>query len=229
MSDEELLIYGASGHAKVIIDIIERAGRYRIVGLLDDDPQLQSEKFFGYPVLGGGERLAEESYPDHRLVIAVGDNFARREIWRRVEALRNFQYALAVHPAAQIGREVQLGEGTVVMANVAINPGTLIGRQVIINTGATVDHDCLIGDFAHISPGVHLAGNVQVGELTHLGVGTAVLPGVHIGARSLIGAGAVVIGDIPDGVIAVGVPARVIKQRSQIGPGGADDPSDHSG
>jgi len=217
MSAEKLLIYGASGHAKVIIDIVERAGRYRIAGLLDDDPQLQNEEFFGYPVLGGGECLAQENYRDHRLIIGVGDNFARREIWRRIRALADFSYVRAIHPAAQIGRAVQLGAGTVVMANVAINPAARIGRQAIINTGATVDHDCLIGDFAHISPGAHLAGSVQVGELTHLGVGTAVLPGVQIGARSVIGAGAVVICDIPDGVIAVGVPARVIKRR----PGGS--------
>jgi acetyltransferase EpsM len=211
MNPEPLLVYGASGHAKVILEMFERVGAYRIVGLLDDDSRLQGTKFFGYPVLGGGALLTEDRYRDHKLIIAVGHNYARQEIARRIRQWGEYEFALAVHPSAQIARGVRLGTGTVVMANVVINSDSIIGQHAIINTGATVDHDCVIGDFVHISPGVHLAGNVHVEALTHLGIGVAVVPGVKIGAHSIIGAGAVVLADIPEGVTAVGVPARVIK------------------
>lgn len=213
MAAELLLIYGASGHAKVIIDIIERAGCYRISGLLDDNPRLHGTEFFGYPVLGAGELLGQQRYRAHKLIIGVGDNRVRQEIHRWIMELGAYEFAQALHPSAQIAKGVQLGAGTVVMANVAINSDASIGQQVIINTGATVDHDCLIGDFVHISPGVHLAGNVHIGALTHLSIGVAVIPGVKIGSESIIGAGAAVIDDIPDRVTAVGVPARVIKPR----------------
>jgi len=102
------------------------------------------------------------------------------------------------------------------MANTAINSGTKIGENVIINTGATVDHDCVLEDYVHISPGAHLAGNVYVGELTHIGIGASLIQGVKIGRNVIIGAGAAVINDLPDNVTAVGVPAKVLKQHGDL-------------
>lgn len=205
----ELLIYGASGHAKVVIDIIEQQGLYEIIGLIDDAQECHGQEFFGYRVLGGQEILAQ--YRHCSVLIAIGDNATRKKLQGTVKAL-GYELATAVHPSARFGREVSVGAGTVIMAQVAINSGTVIGEGVIVNTGATIDHDCRIGDFAHISPGVHLAGNVTVGALTQIGIGACAIPGVRIGERTLIGAGAVVIDDIPDNVTAVGVPARVIRE-----------------
>lgn len=204
----ELLIYGASGHAKVVIDIVEHQGLYEIIGLVDDAPERHGQEFCGYRVLGGQEILAQ-----HRrcpILIAIGDNTTRKKLQESVKAL-GYELATAVHPSAQLGRDVSVGPGTVIMAQVAINSGTVIGEGVIVNTGATIDHDCRIGDFAHISPGVNLAGNVTVGRLTQIGIGACAIPGVRIGERTLIGAGAAIVTDIPDGVVAVGIPARVIK------------------
>ncbi|RLA94465.1 MAG: hypothetical protein DRG83_19700 [Deltaproteobacteria bacterium] len=208
---DPLLIYGASGHAKVIIDIIEREGRYEIKGLIDDNPKKSGENFFGYPIIGGGEILGDATYHDHWILLAIGGNLTRKKIWDRLRSL-GYKFASAIHPSAQIGRDVRIGEGTVVMANVVINPSTRVGRNAIINTGATVDHDCDIGDFVHISPGAHLAGGVSVGELTHDGIGASVIHGVKIGKKAIIGAGAVVISDVPDGVTVVGVPAEAIER-----------------
>lgn len=204
----ELLIYGASGHAKVVIDIVEQQGLHKIVGLIDDARERHGQEFFGYRVLGGQEILAQ--YRHCSILIAIGDNATRKKFQETVKAL-GYELATAVHPSARVGREVSVGPGTVIMAQVAINPGTAIGEGVIVNTGATIDHDCRIGDFAHISPGAHLAGNVTVGALTQIGIGACAIPGVRIGERTLIGAGAAVVTDIPDEVVAVGVPARVIK------------------
>jgi sugar O-acyltransferase (sialic acid O-acetyltransferase NeuD family) len=210
MRADKILIYGASGHGKVIIDIVEREGRYKIVGLIDDNPSVQGQDFCGYPVLGGFNLLEEGAFRDCRLVLAVGDNLARKSLWERIRPL-GYRLASAIHPSAQIGRDVSLGLGTVVMAATAINSGSRIGENAIINTGATVDHDCVIEDYVHISPGAHLAGNVHVGELSHIGIGVSVIQGIRIGRGVIIGAGAVVIEDIPDHVTAVGVPARVTK------------------
>lgn len=208
---DKALLYGAGGHAKVIIDILEKEGRYEIAGIIDDNSKLQGKHLQGYKIIGGFEVLLSSDYQGCKLIIAIGENRVRKGLYERVKVL-GYEFASAVHPSAQIAKDVSLGCGTVVMANAAINPGAVIGKQVIINTGATIDHDCVLGDFVHISPGAHLAGNVTVGELTHIGIGASVVPGVKIGRNSIIGAGAVVIDDIPDNVTAVGVPARVIKE-----------------
>lgn len=207
----KLLIYGASGHAKVVIDIIEHQGLYEIIGLIDDAQERHGQEFFGYRVLGGQEIVSQ--HQQCSILIAIGNNATRKKLQETVTAL-GYELATAVHPSACLGRDVSIGRGTVIMAQAAINSGTVIGEGVIVNTGATIDHDCHIGDFAHISPGAHLAGNVTVGALTQIGIGACVIPGVRIGEHTLIGAGAVVIDDIPDNVTAVGVPAKVIKRHS---------------
>jgi len=210
----DLLIYGASGHGKVIIDAVIKEGDYRVVGTIDDDPKLWKGEFCGYPVIGGVSVLNDETYRDSRLILAIGDNAARKKLWQTIKALGH-ELAFTVHPSAQIGRNVFIGAGTVIMANAAINSVTKIGENAIINTGATVDHDCVLEDYVHISPGAHLAGHVHVGELTHIGIGASVIQGVRIGRNVIIGAGAAVIDDLPDNVTAVGVPAKVLKQHGE--------------
>lgn len=211
---DKVLIYGASSHGKVIIDIVEREGRFKIVGLLDDDPTIQGKIFCNYSIIGGCDLLNEYVYHDHKLILAIGDNRARRSLWERIKEL-GYELVYAIHPSTQIAREVSIGPGTVIMANTAVNSGTKVGENVIINTGATIDHDCVIEGYVHICPGVHLAGNVRVGELSHIGIGASVVQGIRIGGNSIIGAGAAVIDDIPDNVTAVGVPAKVVEQHRE--------------
>jgi len=208
---EDLLIYGASGHAKVVIDAVERQGRYKLLGLLDDNPKLHQQGCFGYPVLGGIERLSRRLYKHCKLLLAVGSNEARCKLAERLRAMER-EFGLVVHPSAQISRGVRLRAGTVVMAGVIVNADSHLGEHVILNTGATVDHDCVIGDFVHIAPGAHIAGGVRVGRLSLIGIGVSVIPGVRIGEGAVIGAGAAVVEDVPDHVTAVGVPARIVQQ-----------------
>jgi sugar O-acyltransferase (sialic acid O-acetyltransferase NeuD family) len=198
----------------VIIDAVIKEGKYRIAGIIEDDPKLWKGEFCGYPVIGGENVLKDETYCNCRLILAIGDNAARKKLWQTINTLE-YELACAVHPSAQIGRNVFIGAGTVIMANTAINSGTKIGENAIINTGATVDHDCALEDYVHISPGAHLAGNVHVGELTHIGIGASVVQGVEIGRNVIIGAGAAVIDNIPDNVTTVGVPAKALKQHGE--------------
>lgn len=192
-----MYLYGASGHAKVIIDILKATGE-PIEGLIDDNPDVTELQ--GYPVF----HQKENPFP---LIISIGDNWIRKNISNRLTG----HYGTAIHPSAIVSPSASIGEGTVVMQGTIIQACARIGRHCIVNTGASVDHDCRIEDFVHISPHSTLCGNVQVGEGTWIGAGSTVIQGVNIGRWSVIGAGTVVVHDVPDGVLVVGNRTQQIK------------------
>ena len=201
-----VFVFGASGHAKVVIDAIEREGLARVVFVCDDAQEKHGTRLMGY-LVGSREELLARCSETSVGVVGIGDNAARTEV---AQWLVEHGCALArvVHPSADIGREVAIEDGTVVMAGCVINSGTRVGRNVIVNTGATVDHDCDVGDGAHIGPGSHLCGHVTVGERALVGAGTTIIPGVRIGSRATVGAGSTVLVDVPDGARAGGSPCR---------------------
>jgi UDP-N-acetylbacillosamine N-acetyltransferase len=209
MQAMDLVIWGASGHAMVVADIIRLCGDYRIVGFLDDSPAREGSEFCGATVLGGREQLdALRDSGVKNIILAFGDCEARLALSDLVRR-KGFDLATAVHPRAVVAGDVEIQRGTVVVAGAAINPGARIGDSAIINTSATIDHECLIGDAVHIGPGARLGGRVIVGSAAWVGIGATVRDRVTVGARAVIGAGAVVLDDIPAGVVAYGVPAKV--------------------
>lgn len=197
-----IYLYGAGGHAKVIIEILEQQKK-NISGLIDNDPLLKS--VLQYPVFqkipGGG------SDNETRMVICIGNNTTRKKIAGGV----TIGFETAIHPSANISIRSSIGEGSVIMASVSVNCDTVIGKHAILNTNCSVDHDCVIGDFVHISPNAALAGNVEVGEGVHIGIGSCVIQGIKIGKWATIGAGAVIVKDVPDYAVVVGNPGRIIK------------------
>ena len=169
-----------------------------------------------FPVLGDRGCLEEPEFlKNHEILIAIGEARVRRQLALLVLD-RGGRLARAIHPSAVIASDVFIGEGTVIMAGVVINTGSRIGRFVVVNTGATVDHDNLIEDGVHISPGCHLAGNVICRADAFVGTGASIIPRTEIGTRAVIGAGAAVISDVPSDALAVGCPA-VVKRRSADG------------
>ncbi len=217
MSKHAIAIWGTSGHAMVVADVVRLAGEYEIAGFIDDlGPDRPGTSFCGAAILGGREQLPrlKDRGVEH-LLIAVGDCRLRLRL-AEIGRKHGFLPARAVHPGATVADDVTLGPGTVVMAGAVINSACHIGENVIVNTSASVDHECVLEDGVHICPGAHLAGVVHVGRATHLGIGSAVVQQVRIGAGSLIGAGAVVVDDIPDEVIAYGVPARVVRRQLKV-------------
>lgn len=195
-------LYGASGHGKVIKEILESRGG-KVDGFIDDNADLQ--EYVGLTVRHDA-KCADE------LIISIGYNEVRKRIAENVSGV--FAKA-AVHSQAVVSDTVQIGEGSVVMAGAIINADTRIGRHCIVNTGASVDHECVLGDYVHIAPNATLCGQVKVGEGTMIGVGVSVVQCVTIGKWCKIGAGAVVLSDVPDGATVVGVPGRIIKYNKQ--------------
>lgn len=196
-----MIVYGASGHGKVIVEILESI-ETPVIEVWDDGDK---EAIWQYPVK---KPMTDTPVPD-RMVISIGVNATRKKVVERLGS--KAQYGTAIHAATCISKRATIGEGTVVMGGATINADTRIGRHCIINTNASIDHDCVLGDYTHISPNATLSGDVHVGEGTHIGSGTSVIQGIRIGKWCTIGAGAVVIRDIPDHVTAVGNPARIIK------------------
>jgi sugar O-acyltransferase (sialic acid O-acetyltransferase NeuD family) len=203
-----ITVIGAGGHAKVVIALCKAAG-VAVDRVVDDDLDRDGGELCGVPVCAP---VAEHLPRGGRAVIAVGNNEARLRIAATYDAVVG-EWVRLVHPKAFVDASVTLGKGSVVFAGAVVQVDAVVGDHVIVNTAASVDHDAIIGDGAHIGPGVHLAGNVTVGRGAFLGTGTAVIPGRIIGADSTVGAGGVVVTDIAEGVIAVGVPARVTKAK----------------
>jgi sugar O-acyltransferase (sialic acid O-acetyltransferase NeuD family) len=198
-------IIGASGHAKVILDILELSG-FNITAVWDDNQELKS--FCGLKIDGIVANFINLN--GDPVVIAIGNNRTRKRVAQTVKT----KYGQAIHPKSAIAGTATLAQGCVVMANATVNADTMVGEHAIINTNSSVDHDCEIGDFVHIAPQAALAGNVTVGEGTHIGIGACVLQGIRIGRWAIIGAGAVIIEDVPDFAVVVGNPGRIIKYQS---------------
>ena len=196
---DKIYLYGASGHAKVILDMLSEAS-VTVPCLIDDNPSVN--ELAGVPVVHSADGLSP-------LIVSIGDCRIRRCI---VEKLSDHQFVSVVHRSAIVSRSSLIGDGTVVMAGAILQPGAIIGRHCIINSGASVDHDTSIGDFVHVAPHCTLCGGVSVGEGTWIGAGTTVIQGIRIGRDCFIGAGSVVVKDIPDNVIAYGNPCRIVKQ-----------------
>ncbi len=201
------LIIGAGGHAKVIADILHCQG-VKVLGFVDDNPNLVGQTILGLPVVGLIGHWA--NFEPSSVILGIGSNAARRAVAERLETSAELPWITAIHPSAIIAKSVRIGNGTVIMAGAVINPDTVLGQHVIINTASSVDHDCTIGSYVHIAPGTHVAGGVSIGSEAFLGIGTSVIPNRKIGENAIIGAGAVVISDIPPNVTAVGVPAKVL-------------------
>ncbi|MBP6701968.1 MAG: acetyltransferase [Vicinamibacteria bacterium] len=207
--ESPVYIFGAGGHGRVLAEIARAAG-IPLAGFLDEDPSHRGNVVNGLTVVGDWSTVND--LPVGSLfAIGVGSNRERRRVADELARLGRAVTRL-IHPSAVVAAHTNVGEGTCVGPLAVIHVNASVGRNCIVNTAAVVDHQCQLGDFAHVSANVVLGGGVSVGEGSLVGIGACVLPGVVIGAWSQVGAGAVVTRDVPDGVVAYGVPARVMGQ-----------------
>lgn len=206
---KKVIIIGASGHARVLADIIKES-KDKLVGFLDDNQDIQGNKIYEDKiVLGTTNKKDIEKYKDCYFIIGIGSNSVRKIISNKYP---NLKWYTAIHPNAVIGSEVSIGEGTAIMAGTVINTGTKVGKHCIINTCSSLDHDNLIEDFVHISPGAHLAGTVKIGKETWIGAGVTIINNITIEKNNIIGAGSTVLNNIIENDSTfVGTPVRKIK------------------
>lgn len=206
VDDAAWLVLGAGGHARSVVDVIERRGD-RVVAVVGAAAGADWDPW-------GIERLDDDVAAFERIVAerlraaaAIGAADPRLAVVRAILALGGSVPALVARTAT-VGRSSVVGHGSVVLEHAHVGPASTLGHGVIVNTAAVVEHDCLVGDGVHVAPGACLLGGVTVGERTLVGGGALILPGIMVGAGVTIGAGAVVTRPVPDGATVVGAPAR---------------------
>lgn len=203
--NKRVIIIGAGGNAKVIADIV-RLNNDQIIGYLDDDA---AKRATDQIILGKVCDVEKYIASNYLFIVSIGNNQIRKVIMEKYAHLIECRWYSAIHPAAVIAQNVIIGDGSAVMANAVINSGSHIGQGVIINTAATVDHDCIIEDYVHVSPGAHIAGTVTIGSGTWLCIGALISNNIKICENCIIGAGAVVINDIHISGTYIGIPAKL--------------------
>lgn len=213
---KNVLIFGASGHGSVVLEILERSEEFQPVGFVDSFIKKGTKKN-GYQVLGSEYDLLHilEKYSIYGGIVAVGDNWIRRRLVRVIQQLApGFVFINAIHPSAILGRNVIMGQGNVVMPGVIVNANSLIGDHCILNTSCSLGHDGVMSSYSSLAPGSCCGGNLFLGEGTVISLGSNVIENITIGSWSLVGAGSLVLNDIPEEVVAYGSPARVIRSRN---------------
>lgn len=212
----KVVVIGCSGHARVVVDIVESEGRSEVIGFLDTFKRATST-VLGYQMLG-----TEEDLPSliacrlcNAVIVAVGDNWIRGQIANRIRALvPAVPFISAIHPSAQISRTARIGPGTVIMAGAIVNAGCRIGECCILNTGSSLDHDSTMEPFSSLAPGAVTGGTVTIGAFSAIAIGAVISHAIKIGEHAVVGAGSTIVRNIPDRVVAYGTPARIIRTRN---------------
>lgn len=209
-------IVGSAGHARVVADILRRDDSVQLIGLFDPVKPRGSVQF-GLPILGTTDRLGDLLANDEldSVIIGVGDNHVRCTLARKLRTrYPRLRFPVAAHDHSMISEDAIVGAGSVIGAGAVVGPGAEVGEGCIVNTNASLDHDCRMGAYASLGPNVATGGNVRIGDGTAVGIGAAISHGVEIGRDTVIGAGSTVIANIGDGLVAYGVPARVVSKRA---------------
>lgn len=206
MATHNVILLGGGEHARVVLDCAFAQGHH-VVSVYD--PNYHGD-LYGVPQRG---EYSPNADPDALAVVAIGDNATRKRVIEKT----HHAFVNVIHPSAILSPFCSVGWGNMMLQGSIVQANTKIGNHIIVNTGAQIDHDCIIEDYVHLAPGVILCGTVQIGEGTFMGAGSIVIPGKKVGAWSIVGAGSVVIDNIPDNVVAVGNPARVIKHWKPLG------------
>ncbi len=220
MTKKNIVIIGASGHASVIIDIIEQNNQYNILGLIDSYKPKNS-RLFDYKILGAETDILQliQTKQIFGGIVAIGDNSTRKLMVEKIKTIApDFSFINAIHPSAIIGKGVTIGFGNVIVAGTIINSNSNICNHCIINTKASIGHDSTLASFSSVASGATLGGGVKIGESAIICLGSTVLGNLTIGKHALLGAGAVAVKNIPNNAVAIGVPAKVTKQREENTP-----------
>jgi len=212
---DEILLVGSAGHAKVIVDIVEKQGKYRIAGFLEHS-RPKGELVQGYPVVGQEEDLPQliESLGIKGILVAIGDNYLRSKVAAKIGAIApDLPFVTAIHPQATIARDVTIEAGTVVMAGGIVNPACTVGRFCVVNTNASLDHDGVMEDFSSLAPRVATGGFCRIGAYSAIGIGAVLIHRMVVGEQSVVGAGSTVLKPVEPYQVVYGTPAKFVRSR----------------
>ncbi|MFD0588429.1 acetyltransferase [Paenibacillus sp. GCM10027627] len=212
---KSIVLFGAGGHAKAIIDTVEKEGRHSIAGLLDGNKP-PGQSVYGYEVLGDDCWLLKHGGSIDGAIVAIGDNWTRAAVTEQLLRLYpSLPFSTAIHPSAQIARGARIGAGSVVMAGAVLGSDAEMGGHNVIYPLVNVDHDSRTGPFVSFAPRSVSGGDVRIGAYSAIGIGATLIHGITVGEHSVIGAGATVVSDIPSYTVAYGTPAKPIRTRKQ--------------
>jgi sugar O-acyltransferase (sialic acid O-acetyltransferase NeuD family) len=212
---KNIVLIGGGNQAHYTIDIIQREGKYNIIGIIDSVHEIGCDRF-GYKILGRQDDILDimERYQIVGGIISIGDNWIRYKVAKQIKSIApDFKFVNAIHPSVVIGNNVKIGTGVVAMAGVIFNPKTVIGDFTFFATGAQIEHDCIISEFASVSAGSVMGGYVTLGKFSALTLGVVVLDRIEIGDNTVVGAGSLVLKSLPSNVLVYGNPAKIIRSR----------------
>lgn len=212
---KNIVLIGGGNHAHYTIDIIQKEGKYNILGIIDSVSEVGSEKF-GFKILGRQEdllKIISQNNIDGG-IISIGDNWSRYNVYTQIkEIFPNFLFVNAIHPSVIIGNDVKLGCGIIAMAGCIFNPKSKIGNFTFFATGAQIEHDCEICDFASVSAGSVTGGFVKINKFSAITLGVTIFDRVEIGENVVVGSGSLITKSLPDDVLVYGNPAKIIRKR----------------
>lgn len=212
-----IVLIGGGNQAHYTIDIVEKEGKYNIVGIIDSIHDIGSDRF-GYKIIGRQENIINliKEYNIEGGIVSVGDNWSRYYISKQIiDVVPNFKFVNAIHPSVIVGNNVEIGYGIVAMAGCIFNPKSKIGNFTFFATGAQIEHDCIIEDFASVSAGSITGGYVKIGKYSAITLGVVIMDRVEIGENSVIGSGSLVTKNVPDNVLSYGSPSKIIRKRNK--------------
>jgi len=212
---KNIVLFGGGLHVQYCIDIIEKENKYTIVGIIDSKEDIGSV-IYDYQVIGRQENLTEliQQYSIDAGIITIGDNWSRKIVHNAItDLVADFEFVNAIHPSTIIGKNVTLGVGIVAMAGCIINPNSIIGDFCFFATGAQIEHDNVIDEYASVSAGSITGGRVRIGKYSAITLGVTILDRVTVGENTIVGSGSLVLKDLPDNVLAYGIPAKVVRTR----------------
>lgn len=212
-----LVLIGGGNQAHYTIDIINKEGKYNIIGIIDSIEEIGTHKF-GYKIIGRQENLNNliDEYNIDCGIISIGDNWSRYYVSKKLlELVPNFKFVNAIHPSVIIGDNVKLGVGVVAMAGVIFNPKSIIGDFTFFATGAQIEHDCIINDYASVSAGSITGGFVKINKFSAITLGVVIMDRIEIGENTVVGSSSLVTKNLPDDVLAYGNPAKIIRTRNK--------------
>ena len=214
---KKIVIIGASGHAKVIIDIIEKRNEYQIIGLIDSYKEA-NQKLMGYTILGKEDLIPKLMEKQNIIggVIAIGDNWSRHTVRDVIKTMApKFKFLPAIHPNAILCNNLKIEPGVVIMAGAIVNSESKIEEFCILNTNSSLGHDSIMGSFSSLAPNSTIGGHVTIGEFSAVSIGATIVQDIKIGMHTIIGASSLVLKDIGNNILAYGIPAIKIKNRQK--------------